>query len=247
MKRSAILISHDRAERDDERVSAFLKTKDFNLLWAWPCEGDAVPAVTAETAAVVVYGGKYGVPDKDAHAFLKDEMRLMRDALKQDIPILGLCLGAQLLAHELGAEVGPHPEAVHEYGYYPLMPTPEGRAFIPDGLMVLQSHYHQFGIPAGAQRLASSKLYENQAFRYGEKAFGLQFHPEASRDSLQRWISRRGKRNHASGAHPPEHQLADHAKYDAKLGQWFHGFLEKWIAPALEKSKAAPVGRQVGP
>jgi GMP synthase (glutamine-hydrolysing) len=220
-------------------VSAFLKSKDFIPLWACPAEGDGVPRLDPDVQALVVFGGKYGVPDKQIHAFLKDETRLIRQALQRDIPLLGICLGAQLLAHELGAAVGPHPQAVHEYGYYPLLPTPQGRALIPEGLMVLQSHYHQFALPAGGERLASSALYENQAFRFGAKAYGLQFHPEASRASLERWIARRGERNFAEGAHPPLRQLADHAKYDAALGDWFAGFLEKWIAPALEKSKAA--------
>jgi GMP synthase (glutamine-hydrolysing) len=239
MPRTAIVISHDLAERDDERVSAFLKRNDFKLLWACPAEGDAAPEVTDEVSALAVLGGKYGVPDKDIYPFLKEEMRLIRAGLKRDIPVLGICLGAQLLAHELGAAVGPHPEAVQEYGYYRLIPTAEGRALIPENLMALQSHYHQFGIPAGAMRLAHTELYENQAFRFGANAFGLQFHPEASRGSLERWITRRGERNFAKGAHPPERQLADYAKYDESLGRWFEEFLKKWIAPALEKSKAA--------
>jgi GMP synthase (glutamine-hydrolysing) len=239
MQRAAIIISHHPAEKDDERVSAFLKKSDFKLLWACPAEGDAIPEITDKVAALAVLGGKYGVPDKDTYPFLKEEMRLIREGLKRDIPVLGICLGAQLLAHELGAPVGPHPEAVEEYGYYRLVPTAEGRGLIQENLMALQSHYHQFGIPAGAIRLARSDLYENQAFRYGANAFGLQFHPEASRRSLERWIKRRGARNFAKGAYPPERQLADHAKYDQSLGRWFEGFLKKWIAPALEKSKAA--------
>ena len=237
--KTAMLITHDLAERDDDRVSTFLKSKDFNLLWTCPAEGESVPDLNADTAALVVYGGRYGVPEKETHAFLKDEMRIIREALNRDIPLLGICLGAQLLAHELGAPVGPHPKGFHEYGYYPLKPTEAGRALIPDSLMALQSHYHQFGIPTGAEWLASSELYENQAFRFGGKAIGLQFHPEASRRSLERWIARRAERNYAVGAHPPERQLADHAKFDAELGRWFENFLEKWIAPALEKSKAA--------
>jgi GMP synthase (glutamine-hydrolysing) len=237
--KTVVLITHDPAERDDDRVSAFLKAKDFKLLWSCPAEGEKIPAIGADISALIVYGGKYGVPEKETHAFLATEMRVIGEALKRDIPLLGICLGAQLIAHELGASVGPHPQGVHEYGYYPLSPTAAGRPFIPDSLMALQSHYHQFAIPKGAERLASGELYENQAFRYGGKAFGLQFHPEASRRSLERWIARRGQRNYAKGAHPPERQLADHARFDAELARWFEGFLEKWIAPALEKSKAA--------
>lgn len=238
MKIKALLISHDSAECGDERVSAFLRSKNFELIWACPAEGKIVPGGT-EPDALVVFGGKYGVPDKDRFDFLKEEMRIIGKALKRDIPVLGLCLGAQLLAHELGAAVGPHREGKHEYGYYPLHATEAGRGLIPEGLMVLQSHYHQFGIPAGADHLASTELYRNQAFRYGAMAFGLQFHPEASCRSLKRWIERRGERNFAQGAHPPERQVADHAKYDEELGQWFTGFLGHWVAPALVKSAAA--------
>ena len=238
MGNKAFLISHDSAECGDERVSAFLRSKNFELIWACPAEGRAIP-VCAEPDALVVFGGKFGVPDKDRFTFLKDEMRLIGTSLNRGIPVLGICLGAQLLAHELGAEVGPHRQGKHEYGYYPLRPTEAGRALIPEELMVLQSHYHQFGIPAGAELLASSELYENQAFRYGATAFGLQFHPEASYRSLKRWIERRGERNFADGAHSPGRQLADHAKYDEELGRWFSSFLETWVAPALEKSAAA--------
>lgn len=239
MPANALLISHDPAEIGDDRVSAFLKSKDFTLLWTCPAAGEEVPPLNRETRALVIYGGKFGVPERNVHGFLNDEMRLIRQALDRDIPLLGICLGAQLLAHELGAAVGPHPENVHEYGYYQVRPTPEGKALIPEGLIALQSHYHGFGLPKAAIRLAGSEFFENQAFRFGEKAYGLQFHPEASRASLERWIERRGERNFARGAHPPQRQLADHAKYDAALGAWFAGFLEKWIAPALEKSKAA--------
>jgi GMP synthase (glutamine-hydrolysing) len=235
MKANVILISHDRADQGGDRASYFLKSKNFNLLWSCPAEGDLIPRMNEECAALVVYGGKYDVPEKQTYAFLKDEMRVIRQALNRDIPLLGICLGAQLLAHELGAEVGAHPQGHHEYGYYPLAPTQAGRALIPSGLMVLQSHCHQFDIPPGAANLAGTDHFPHQAFSYG-KAFGLQFHPEASRASLERWIARRGERNFAKGAHPPERQLADHSRHDAALGNWFNGFLEKWIASALQKA-----------
>lgn len=241
MKPKALLIVHDRDERDD-RASAFLKARGFDLVWTCPAEGDTIPEVSEEIAALIVYGGKYGVPDHGSFPFLRHEMRALGRALERDIPVLGLCLGAQLLAHELGAAVGPHPEGYHEYGYYRLEPTPAGRDVIPAGLMALQSHYHQFGIPAGATGLASSEFYPHQALRYGERAFGFQFHPEASLRMLETWIGRRGERNSAPGAHPPARQLSDHHKYDAALGDWFAGFLDRWAAPALLRSPAARSG-----
>ena len=106
--------------------------------------------------------------------------------------MLGICLGAQLLAHELGAPVGPHPAGYHEFGYYELFPTAAGRDEIPVGLHVTQSHYHEFGLPAGATLLARSALYPRQAFRYGRNAYGFQFHAEVTRDIFRRWQSEHG-------------------------------------------------------
>jgi GMP synthase-like glutamine amidotransferase len=87
MANKALLISHDFAECGDERVSAFLRSKNFELIWACPSEGRAVPA-SAEPDALVVFGGKYGVPDKDRFTFLKDEMRVIGKSLKREIPVL---------------------------------------------------------------------------------------------------------------------------------------------------------------
>jgi GMP synthase (glutamine-hydrolysing) len=238
MKPKALLIVHGPDEKDD-RASAFLSSRGFDLVWTCPAEGGSIPEVTDDIGALIVYGGKYGVLDRETCPFLSHEMRTLGRAIERGIPVLGLCLGAQLLAHQLGAEVGPHPDGYHEYGYYRLESTPEGRNLFPEGLMALQSHYHQFGIPAGATCLASSKLYPHQAFRYGENTFGFQFHPEASRRMLKGWIERRGERNNAPGAYSPVRQLSDNRKYDAPLGEWFVGFLESWVAPALLRSRAA--------
>jgi GMP synthase (glutamine-hydrolysing) len=238
MNPRAMLIVHDSDQKDDH-ASAFLAAAGFDLTWTCPAQGESITDLADDISALIVYGGKYGIPDAEAYPFLSQEMWLMGKAVERDIPVLGLCLGAQLLAHELGAPVGPHPEGYHEYGYYRLQPTPEGREFFGTGLMALQSHYHQFGIPAGAVCLASSELFAHQAFRYGDKAFGLQFHPEASRRMLQSWIERRGERNRAPGAHSPARQLSDNHLYDAALGAWFTRFMQSWIAPALLRARAA--------
>jgi GMP synthase (glutamine-hydrolysing) len=238
MKPRALLIAHDNEEKDD-RASAFLATRGLDLVWSCPAQDGGVPEVTDDTSILIVYGGKYAISDKESYPFLRHEMRAVEQALVRDVPVLGICLGAQLLAHCLGADVGSHPDGYHEYGYYPVTPTPEGRDLFPPVLMALQSHYHQFAIPVGAVCLASSPLFPHQAFRYGERAYGFQFHPEASRRMLERWIERRGERNYAPGAHPPVRQLSDNSRYDASLGQWFLGFLEKWAAPVLRRVPAA--------
>ena len=109
MRSKALLIVHRRDEKDD-RASAFLAAHGLDLVWSCPAEGDSIPELDDSTKDLIVYGGRYGVPDKRSFPFLGQEMRVLGKALERDIPVLGLCLGAQLLAHELGARVGPHPE-----------------------------------------------------------------------------------------------------------------------------------------
>lgn len=186
MPRKILLIKHNDAPNDD-RTATHLAARGFDLDWCRPFAGEPLPADVDGLAGLIVHGGSQPVPETDRYPFLRDEMRFMRRCLKAELPVLGICLGAQLLAHELGAPVGPHAEGYHEFGYYELFPTEAGRALIPAGLHVTQSHYHQFGLPAGATLLARSALYLHQAFRYGRNAYGLQFHAEVTRDIFRRW------------------------------------------------------------
>src|SRR3954454_12500368 len=109
MTRSFVLITHDSRDCDD-RASAWLASRGYRLERACPAEGEAIPALTETTAGAIVYGGAPCVDGEGRFPFLKDEIRLVEDALRRGVPFLGLCLGAQLLAHVLGRHVGPHPQ-----------------------------------------------------------------------------------------------------------------------------------------
>lgn len=232
MHRRIVLITHAPDETDD-RASAWLRRRGWAIQWVCPAEGDVLPPISERVAGAVVYGGRYDVNQQDQYPFLKDELAWVGHAIERGLPLLGLCLGAQLMAHALGAKIGSHPEGYAEYGYYPLIPQGAGKEVFGRGRMVLQSHWHGwFETPPGAERLASSELFPEQAFRYGPNAYGFQFHPEASFATMSRWAARRGERNRLPGAHPMERQIADHAIYDAALGAWFERFLEGWFAPA---------------
>jgi GMP synthase (glutamine-hydrolysing) len=240
MKQSIILVTHDPADTDD-RASRWLARQGYDLERSCPAEGESIPPLTDETAGAVIYGGKYDVDKQDRFPFLKDEIRFIEDVLNREIPFLGFCLGGQLLAHALGEPVGPHPKGYVEYGYYDFLPTPEGRAVLGDVPKALQSHFHGwYNTPKGAVSLGRSEAFPEQAFRYGGSTYGLQFHPEASRAMLERWISRRPPERHAMpGAYQPARQLADYGRYDKALGDWFHGFLARWIEPAKAWREAA--------
>jgi GMP synthase (glutamine-hydrolysing) len=142
-------------------------------------------------SGLVVLGGPMNVDQAAAYPHLLTEIAAIRAALKLEVPVLGICLGAQLLAAALGATVRPN--RVREIGWYPLQPAAEAgtdRLFrhFDAGQHVFQWHAYTFDLPPGAVHLASTASCEHQAFRYGSRAYGLQFHLEADEALIRRWL-----------------------------------------------------------
>lgn len=138
---------------------------------------------------VVVLGGPIGAFDDVIHPFIANELVLVRARLSANKPILGICLGAQLMARALGAKV--YPLGVKEIGYAPLTLTEAGQSSPLAALgnaSVLHWHGDQFDIPPGATHLARTAIGENQAFAMGDHALGLQFHLEADAASIESWL-----------------------------------------------------------
>lgn len=157
---------------------------------------------------LVVLGGPMNVDQSDRHPHLTTEIAAIREALARGIPILGICLGAQLLAAALGAHVRPH--TVREIGWYPLNPTPDAEKdplcrHLGEQQHVFQWHAYTFDLPPGAVHLASTPTCPNQAFRYGDRAYGLQFHLEADEHLIQRWLHVPEFRVEAESAGPAHH------------------------------------------
>jgi GMP synthase (glutamine-hydrolysing) len=142
-----------------------------------------------ETDLLVVLGGPIGVYETEAYPFLTGEIDILRRRLAAQKPILGICLGAQLIATALGARVAPGP--AKEIGYAPIELTAEGKQSVLApfaNVDVLHWHGDNLDLPPGATRLASTKACPNQAFAIGSRVLGLQFHIETEPRSLERWL-----------------------------------------------------------
>jgi len=151
---------------------------------------DAQPGID-RYRGLVVLGGPMNVEDQAQRPHLRTELKVIEQALAQGKPVLGICLGAQLLAHVLGAPVRKHPQA--EIGWYDLQLTDAGRrdgvlAPMGDGTPVFQWHARSYELPMGAVQLARTDTCEQQAFRYGHSAYGFQFHPEVNQPLIERWL-----------------------------------------------------------
>ncbi len=151
--------------------------------------GGTIPAEVGRARGLVVMGGPMGVRDTSTHPFLKDEMRLIEKALRAEIPILGVCLGSQLVASVLGAHVSR--ATAREIGWLPVELAPSaGRDRIFAGVKspLVPCHWHGdvFTLPPGAVSLARSARTRCQAFRYGRAAYGLLFHMELTRPGVAR-------------------------------------------------------------
>lgn len=140
--------------------------------------------------ALIILGGPMNVDEVDKYPFLEWEISLIREAEKRNLPILGVCLGAQLIAKAFGARV--YKGLSREVGWHKVQITDKGKcdkifSMFPDEFKVFQLHSDTFDIPRRAVRLAESLLCKNQAFRIKENVYGLQFHLEVTRDMLSDW------------------------------------------------------------
>jgi len=190
--------------------------------------GAAIPPPDAYDWLIVM-GGPMGVHDEAAHPWLRDEKRALEQALAAGTTILGICLGAQLLAHVLGARV--YANGVREIGWFPIhrvVGPITGDAFdgFPDSLEVFHWHGDTFDIPRGATHVFRSEACARQAFVYGDNAYALQFHLECTVEGV-RALSEHGRAElqpapfvqhvAASLVADPRRFMATHAVLDAFL------------------------------
>ena len=161
------------------------RLEEWSLAWGTP-----PPRPLDDYDGVLVFGGAMHADQDEHHPWLREENFLLQRLLGLQVPILGICLGAQLLAKAAHAEVGPAPRP--EVGWFPVELTEAARddpllGRLPERFHAFQWHYYTHGIPAGGTELACSEVC-TQAFRLGKRAWGIQFHAEVTEEQIRDWV-----------------------------------------------------------
>lgn len=235
-----ILVVLHQAHSTTGRVGSLLREQGYTLDARYPALGDALPKTLAHHAGVVVFGGPMCA--NDSHDWLRREIDWLDTPLREGKPFLGLCLGAQLMARQLGARVYSAESRKGELGYYPLRPKSGADALcgVAFPRYAYQWHHDGFDIPCGAYCLAEGLgEFPNQAYIYGENVVGLQFHPEVTYQMICRWTTRGAARLACSGTQPHEHRQG-WFQHDRGLEAWINAFVSPWANSALNWSGAPP-------
>ncbi len=242
MPRRVLIVVHQESSTPG-RVGEMLVQRGFTLDRRCPNLGDALPAALDGYDACVVFGGPQSAMDCHLPGIRAELEWLERHALPSRMPLLGICLGAQQMARVLGARVGPRGDGLVEIGYKPVRATAHGHAFLGGCERFYQWHSETFEIPPGAVHLAENDAFAGQAFRWGTHAWAIEFHPEMTREMIQRWCtSERGARKLSlPGAQPHAEQLADFARHAPDTDRWLARFLDQCLlAPVPGVSAPAP-------
>jgi len=196
----AVVVQHVAMEGPG-RIADLCRERGLDVAIHEVYAGAPVPRVVNAHELLLVMGGGMGVGDRDdpAYPFLYEELALLAGALRDGRAVLGICLGAQLLAHAAGARVyaatridrDGHAVRLREVGWGDVTllggEAEPALAGLGQTMKVLHWHGDTFDLPTGAVRLASTPVCENQAFRIGSRAFGLQFHAECDAETARRW------------------------------------------------------------
>jgi GMP synthase-like glutamine amidotransferase len=190
-------------------------------------KGDPLPQAKNVDLLISV-GGEMHVKDTKKYPFLKKEMKLIEEVLKQEKKFLGICLGGELLAHVLGAKV--HRGGGHERGWFDIdFGTKSQRMF--------SNHSDRFELPSGAKRFATSRYCLNHGISYDERAYGLQFHPNSHKETIEK-IARQPIRKAYPGMQMTAEVLLGLKDLEAQH-QWLKEFCLKLIA-----EDTAPIRQQ---
>ncbi|MEQ8661010.1 MAG: glutamine amidotransferase, partial [Gammaproteobacteria bacterium] len=223
MNRRILIIVHQE-HSSPGRVGAALEARGHVLERYCPNLGDRLPQTLDGYDALIVFGGPQSANDDHLPGIRAELDWLERHALVSGKPLLGICLGAQQIARVLGARVYAHADGHAEIGYHAVVPTVAAGAdgFLSAPTMFYQWHAETFDVPPGAVHLAAGELFDAQAYRYGQRVYGIEFHPEMTREMIERWATSPAGRERIAHHGAPDcvRQLADFARYAGASERW---------------------------
>lgn len=226
--KNAIALRHLHFE-DAGLLEAVLQSRGYQLRHIDATVEDLLDPAIGEADLLIVLGGPIGAYDEALYPFLSEELNIIRSRLQDGQPLLGICLGAQLIARALGAEV--RPMGVKEIGFAPLELTAEGHHSVLaalDNVPVLHWHGDQFGLPPGATLLAGTSICPHQAFTKGPRVLGLQFHLEADTRRIEQWLVGHACELGLAGI-DPRHLREDAARVGGQLETAAHQVIGLWL------------------
>jgi GMP synthase (glutamine-hydrolysing) len=226
MKRPVLAIAHLEAWSDN-RILTQIRNYGFPVEVCCVESGDEVPIAAGGYAGIIIGGGLIPVLEAERHPFMQRELNLIHDCLRQNVPYLGICLGAQLLAAALGEIAEPAAGGQSELGYHPIE--------VLDPIMValqfvFQWHWEGVALPRGATLLATGEVFRTQAFRAGPNAYGLQFHPCVGPEQVASWITTfPSDRITGDRSEMIREQQALATQHDPDVKRWLASFLPRWL------------------
>ena len=224
----------------DCRVADVLRSRDYEVEYRCHPNGDPLPVNARGYAAVMIGGSEEGHAGRpELHDWVAREIAFTRETVERGIPFLGICMGSQLLAAAFGGAVMPRPDRLAELGFYSVEPTRDGEDLFAGTSHFYQAHFEGvFALPESAVLLARGVQFPVQAYRIGETAYGLQFHPDYKLSNVTPENLAKDAYRDMFGVQSADEQLRLAPIHKASIQGWTERFVDLWVGQAEKRSVA---------